>query len=98
MKIKDIANRLRDVPKISVADSDHAADEIVPGIMKSRILFYDNGTPIIKMPLHYQRIKSAEEDAFVFNMLDEKSQKTVPSKRLKRLKNVSATFQSFRSI
>ena len=85
MKIKDIASRLRDVPKISVADSDHAADEIVPGIMKSGILFYDNGTPIIKMP-HYQRIKSTEEDAFVFNMLDEKSQKTVPFKEIKEAK------------
>jgi len=83
LTIKDITNRLRDIQRISVSDPDHAADEIVPGIIRSGILFYDNRTPILKMPLHFQRIKSADEEAFIFNMLDEKSQKVVPFKEIK---------------
>jgi hypothetical protein len=83
LKIKDITNRLKDVQRIQVADPDHAADEIVPGIMKSGVLFYDNRTPVIKMQLYYQRIKSADEEALVFNMLDEKSQRIVPFKEIK---------------
>ena len=83
MTIKDITNRLRDVQRIQVADPDHAADEIVPGIMKSGVLFYDNRTPVIKMPLHYQRIKSADAEALIFNLLDEKSQRVVPFKEIK---------------
>ena len=83
MTIKDITNRLRDVQRIQVADPIHAADEIVPGIIKSDILFYDNRTPVIKMPLYYQRMKSADEEALIFNMLDEKSQTLVPFKEIK---------------
>ena len=83
MTIKEMTNRLRDVQRIQVADPDHAADEIVPGIMKSGVLFYDNRTPVIKMPLHYQRIKSADAEALIFNLLDEKSQRVVPFKEIK---------------
>ena len=83
MKMNELTNRLKDVPRIQVADPDHAADEIVPGIIKSGILFYDNRTPVIKMPLHYQRLKSADEEALIFNMLDEKSQRVVPFKEIK---------------
>ena len=83
MTIKDISVRLRDVQRIQITDPDHAADEIVPGIIKSGVLFYDNRTAIIKMPLHFQRIKSADEEALLFNMLDEKSQRIVPFKEIK---------------
>ena len=83
MTIKEMTNRLRDVQRIQVADPDHAADEIVPGILKSGVLFYDNRTPVIKMPLHYQRIKSADAEALIFNLLDEKSQRVVPFKEIK---------------
>ena len=83
MTPKEIADRIKDTEKISVSDPDHAADEIVPGVIKSGILFYDNRTPVIKMPLHYQRIKSADEEALIFNMLDEKQQKIVPFKEIK---------------
>ena len=83
MTIKEITNRIKDVPKISVADPDHAADEIVPGVIKSGLLFYDNRTPVIKMPLYYQRLKSADEEAMIFNLLDEKSQILTPSKQIK---------------
>ena len=92
MTIKEMTTRLNGLPKISISDPDHAADEIVPGIIKSGILFYDNRTPVIKMPLHYQRLKSADEEALIFNMLDEKSQRVVPFKEineaLKRLRYV----------
>ena len=83
MKIKDLTNRIKNIPGIPVADPDHAADEIVPEIVKREILFYDNRTPVIKMPLHYQRIKSADEEALIFNSLDEKSQRVVPFKEIK---------------
>lgn len=83
MKIKELTSRVKNITKISATDPDHAADEIVPGIINSGILFYDNRTPVIKGPLHYQRMKSADEEAFIFNMLDEKSQKIVPFKEIK---------------
>ena len=83
MKIKNITSRLRNANKIQVADPDHAADEIVPGIIKSGLLYYDNRTPVIKMPLYYQRLKSADEEALIFNLLDEKAQITVPSRQIK---------------
>jgi len=83
LTIKEMTTRLNGLPKISISDPDHAADEIVPGIIKSGILFYDNRTPVIKMPLHYQRLKSADEEALIFNMLDEKSQRVVPFKEIK---------------
>ncbi len=83
MTIKEMTTRLNGLPKISISDPDHAADEIVPGIIKSGILFYNNRTPVIKMPLHYQRLKSADEEALIFNMLDEKSQRVVPFKEIK---------------
>lgn len=83
MTIKELTNYLKYVQRIQVADPDHAADEIVPGIIKSGILFYDNRTPVIKMPLHYQRIESADEEALIFNSLDEKSQRVVPFKEIK---------------
>lgn len=83
MKIKDITNRLKDVQRIQVADPDHAADEIVPGIMKSGVLFYDNRTPVIKMPLYYQRLNSADAEALVFHLLDDNARCVVPSKEIK---------------
>ena len=83
MTIKEMTNRLRDVQRIQVADPDHAADEIVPGIVKSRILFYDNRTPVIKMPLHYQRLNSVEEEALIYNLLDDKAKRFVPNKEIK---------------
>lgn len=83
MTIKNMSNRLRDVQRIQVADPDHAADEIVPGIIKSGILFYDNRTPVIKMPLHYQRLNSVEEEALIYNLLDDKSKCFVPNKEIK---------------
>lgn len=86
MTIKDLTNRLRDVQRIHVADPDHAADEIVPAIIKSNILFYDNRTPVMRMPLNYQRLKPADEEALIFNMLDAKSQRIVPFKEIKEAK------------
>ena len=83
MTIIEITNRIKNHPKISVADPGNAADVIVPGIINSKILYYDNKTPIIKMPLYYHRLNSAEEEAIIFNMLDEKAKKIVPFKEIK---------------
>lgn len=84
MTIKDITKRLKDVQRIQVADPDHAADEIVPGIMKSGVLFYDNRTPVIKMPLYYQRLNS-DEEALIYNLLDDKAKCLAPNKEIKEV-------------
>lgn len=83
MTIREIISRLNDVPKISVTNPDNAADEIVSGVIKSGLLFYDNKRPVIKDLLHYQRMKSADEEAFVFNLLDQKAQIIVPNKQIR---------------
>lgn len=83
MTPKEIADRISGIPKISVSDPDHAADEIVPGIISSHILYYDNKVPVIKDPLHYQRLKSAEEEALIFSLLDERAQILVPHRQIK---------------
>lgn len=83
MKIKDLTNRIENVPRISVADPDHASDEIVPGMIKSDILYYDNKVPVIRMPLHYQRLKTDDAEALIFNLLDDKVKCLVPNKEIK---------------
>lgn len=83
MTTKEIADRINGIQKISVNDPDHAADEIVPGIIKSQILYYDNRIPVIKEPLHYQRLKSADEEALIFSLLDERAQIIVPHRQIK---------------
>lgn len=83
MKAKEIADRINGIPKISVNDPDHAADEIVPGIISSQILYYDNKIPVIKKTLHYQRLKSADEESLIFSLLDERAQIIVPYRQIK---------------
>lgn len=83
MKIKDLTNRIKNIPRISVADSDHAADEIVPEIVKRGILYYDNRTPVLKLQLYYRRLNSADAEALVFGLLDDKAKCLVPNKEIK---------------
>lgn len=83
MTIKEIVTRTMNIPKISVSDPDHGADEIVAAIIEQRILLFDNRTPIIKCPLHHQRLSSEEAEALVFNLLDKKARVTVPNKQIK---------------
>lgn len=85
MKIKYLTNRIKDVPKISVADPEHAADEIVPEVIKRGVLLYDNRTPVIKTPPHYQRLNSDEEEALIYNLLDDKVKCLVPNKEIKEV-------------
>lgn len=80
---KAIVTRVSEISKISVVDVDHAADEIVDGVLKREILFFDNRTPLIKTPLNYQRISNDDAEALIFNLLDTKSQITVPSRQIK---------------
>lgn len=75
---KAIVTRVSEISKISVVDVDHAADEIVDGVLKREILFFDNRTP-----LNYQRISNDDAEALIFNLLDTKSQITVPSRQIK---------------
>ena len=83
MKIKEISKQLDGKPKISVSDPDHAADEIVPEVVKSGVLRYNNRTPVFKRPLHYQRLNSDEEEALIYNLLDDKAKYVVPNKEIK---------------
>ena len=83
MTIKEIVTITMNIPKISVSDPEHGADEIVAAIIEHRVLLFDNRTPIIKCPLHYQRLSSEEAEALVFNLLDKKARVTVPNKQIK---------------
>lgn len=83
MTIKSIVTRISEIQKISVVDVDHAADEIADGVLKGKVLFFDNRTPVIKMPLHYQRISYDEAEALIFNLLDKKAQRAVPHNQIK---------------
>ena len=87
MTTKAIVTRVSEISKISVVDVDHAADEIVDGVMKRGVLFFDNRTPVLKMPLYYQRISYDDTEALISNLLDEKSQITVPSRQKKEAIN-----------
>ena len=82
MKIKDIINVIGYVQKIQVADPDHAADEVVPEVVKRKILYYDNRTPVLKLPLYYHRLNSADAEAIVFSLLDDKAKCAVSSKEI----------------
>ncbi|MDE7390410.1 MAG: hypothetical protein K2M82_05675 [Lachnospiraceae bacterium] len=83
MTTKAIVIRTSKIQKISVVDVGHAADEIADGVLKREALFFDNRTPVIKMPLQYQRISYDDAEALIFNLLDEKSQMTVPNRQIK---------------
>ena len=83
MKIQDLVNRLKDLPRIRINDPEHAADEIVPEVAKRGVLFYDNRTPVLKMSLYYQRLSSADAEALVFYLLDDNARCVVPSKEIK---------------
>lgn len=83
MNVKELIAQINNIPKISVNDPDHAADEIVPGILRSQVLYFDDKVPVMKQPLHYQRVKSADAEALVFNLLDKRAQCIVPNKEIK---------------
>lgn len=87
MTTKAIVTRVSEISKISVVDVDHAADEIVDGVLKRGVLFFDNRTPVLNMPLYYQRISYDDTEALISNLLDEKSQITVPSRQKKEAIN-----------
>ena len=68
MTTKEIVAHTTSIPKIPVSDTEHGADEIVAAVIEHRVLLFDNRTPIIKCPLHYQRLSSEEAEALVFNL------------------------------
>jgi len=83
LKIKELVNRLKDIQRIRVNDPEHAADEIVPEVSKRGVLYYDNRTPVLKLPLYYQRLNSADAEALLFYLLDDNARCVVPSKEIK---------------
>lgn len=83
MNIQKIILFIKGIEKISVLDPDNAAEVIVDGILRRDILFFDNLTPIIKLPMHYQRISNIEVEVLIFNLLDSKAQITVSNLQIK---------------
>ena len=49
------------------------------------MLYYDNRTPVLKIPLYYQRLNSDEEEALIYNLLDDKAKCLVPNKEIKEV-------------
>lgn len=85
MNLKNIINLVSNVLKISVPDPDNAAEIIMDGIFKRDILFFDNKTPVIRLPLYYKRIDSEELEALIFNLLDQKAQITVSNSQIREV-------------
>lgn len=85
MNLKKIINLVSNVQKISVPDPDNAAEIIMDGIFKRDILFFDNKTPVIRLPLYYKRIDSEELEALIFNLLDQKAQITVSNSQIREV-------------
>lgn len=83
MNLKKIINLVSNVQKISAPDPDNAVETIIDSVLRKNILFFDNLTPIIKLPVHYQRISNIEVEVLIFNLLDSKAQITVSNLQIK---------------
>lgn len=77
MNIQKIIIFIKGIEKISAPDPDNAVETIIDSVLRKNILFFDNLTPIIKLPVHYQRISNIEVEVLIFNLLDSKAQITV---------------------
>lgn len=85
MDFKKIISFLSNVQKIAVADPDNAVEAIANAVLRIELLFFDNLTPIIKLPMHYQRIGNIEVEALIFNLLDSKAQILVSNLQIKEV-------------
>lgn len=85
MNIQKIVIFIKGIEKISVPDPDNAAEVIVDVILRRDILFFENKTAIIRLPLYYKRIDSEELEALIFNLLDQKAQITVSNSQIREV-------------
>ena len=83
MNIQKIIIFIKGIEKISAPDPDNAVETIIDSVLRKNILFFDNLTPIIKLPVHYQRISNIEMEVLIFNLLDSKAQITVSNLQIK---------------
>lgn len=83
IKLQKITSCVPEAKKISVVDHDCAVELIVDAVIKSQLLYFDGSTPVLKMPLHYQRLSEDEAEMVEFSFLDEKSQIIVPNRHIK---------------
>lgn len=83
MNIQKIIIFIKGIEKISAPDPDNAVETIIDSVLRKNILFFDNLTPIIKLPVHYQRISNIEVEVLIFNLLDSKAQITVSNLQIK---------------
>lgn len=83
MDIHDILARTSGANKISIPDPSFAVENIVVGIKASGLLFFDNGTPLLKAPLCYRRISNDDLEKLVFNLLDEQAQIAVSNVQIR---------------
>lgn len=85
MNLKNIINFVSNIQKMSVPDPDNAVEVIVYGILRRDILFFENKTSIIRLPLYYKRIDSEELEALILNLLDQKAQITVSNSQIREV-------------
>jgi len=85
LNIQKIIIFIKGIEKISVPDPDNAAEVIVDGILRRDILFFENKTSIIRLPLYYKRIDSEELEALIFNLLDQKAQIIVSNSQIREV-------------
>lgn len=85
MNFKKIISFLSSIQNIAVADPDNAVEVIANAVLRIELLFFDNLTPIIKLPMHYQRIGNIEVEALIFNLLDSKAQILVSNLQIKEV-------------
>ena len=82
IQLNTILSRIPESSRISVDDPDSAPELLADAVIRGQLLFFDGLTPIIKMPLHYQRIAKNEAVAFICGYLDEISQIIVPNRHI----------------
>ena len=83
MDIHGILARTSGARKISIPDPSFAVENIVVGLKESRLLFFDNGSPLLKAPLCYRRISNDDLEKLIFNLLDEQAQIAVSNVQIR---------------
>ena len=83
MDIHDILARTSGARKISIPDPSFAVENIVVSLKESRLLFFDNGSPLLKAPLCYRRLSNDDLEKLIFNLLDEQAQIAVSNVQIR---------------
>ncbi len=85
MTVFDIANLCAGIQKTSVSAPELATEIITEALLKSKIIYFDNTTPVIRAPLYFIRINDELEEALIYNLLDEESRITVSNSQIREV-------------